>query len=102
MFAYRSVNLSRFQSDVWLSFMQVAYLKEFGLNNEDVGRLLAFKPQLMICSIEDRWNPLVKYFYYLGISKDGMRRILNMKPMVFCVDLEKTIVPKVYLSFHTI
>ncbi|KAL0334732.1 UNVERIFIED_CONTAM: Transcription termination factor MT, chloroplastic [Sesamum radiatum] len=72
-----------------------AYLKDFGLNNEDVGRLLAFKPQLMACSIEDRWRPLVKYFYYLGISRDGMRRILTMKPMVFCVDLENTIVPKV-------
>lgn len=78
-------------------FIQVAYLKDFGLNNEDVGRLLAFKPQLMACSIEDRWMPLVKYFYYLGISKDGMRRILTMKPMVFCVDLENTIVPKVCL-----
>ncbi|XP_020551651.1 transcription termination factor MTERF2, chloroplastic isoform X2 [Sesamum indicum] len=74
---------------------KVAYLKDFGLNNEDVGRLLAFKPQLMACSIEDRWRPLVKYFYYLGISRDGMRRILTMKPMVFCVDLENTIVPKV-------
>lgn len=78
-------------------FIQVAYLKDFGLNNEDVGRLLAFKPQLMACSIEVRWMPLVKYFYYLGISKDGMRRILTMKPMVFCVDLENTIVPKVCL-----
>ncbi|KAL0365522.1 UNVERIFIED_CONTAM: Transcription termination factor MT, chloroplastic [Sesamum angustifolium] len=69
--------------------------ERFWLNNEDVGRLLAFKPQLMACSIEDRWRPLVKYFYYLGISRDGMRRILTMKPMVFCVDLENTIVPKV-------
>ncbi|KAL6517299.1 hypothetical protein OROMI_033000 [Orobanche minor] len=74
---------------------EVAYLKEFGLSNEDVGKLLAFKPQLMACSIEDRWKPLVRYFYYLGMSKDGMRRVLTMKPMVFCVDLEKTIVPKV-------
>ncbi|XP_011088397.1 transcription termination factor MTERF2, chloroplastic isoform X3 [Sesamum indicum] len=78
----------------WMGYL-VAYLKDFGLNNEDVGRLLAFKPQLMACSIEDRWRPLVKYFYYLGISRDGMRRILTMKPMVFCVDLENTIVPKV-------
>ncbi|GMP37914.1 hypothetical protein CsSME_00009388 [Camellia sinensis var. sinensis] len=74
---------------------KVGYLMEFGLGNEDVGRLLAFKPQLMACSIEERWKPLVKYLYYLGISKDGMRRILTIKPMVFCVDLESTIVPKV-------
>ncbi|KAL6494823.1 hypothetical protein OROGR_031623 [Orobanche gracilis] len=72
-----------------------SYLKEFGLSSEDVGKLLAFKPQLMACSIEDRWKPLVRYFYYLGMSKGGMRRVLTMKPMVFCVDLEKTIVPKV-------
>ncbi|KAF2305921.1 hypothetical protein GH714_008876 [Hevea brasiliensis] len=69
--------------------------KEFGVNNEEVGRLLAFKPQLMGCSIEERWKPLVKYLYYLGISRDGMRRMLTIKPIVFCVDLEETIVPKV-------
>ncbi|GJR95844.1 transcription termination factor MTERF2, chloroplastic, partial [Tanacetum coccineum] len=73
----------------------VAYLKEFGLGNEDVGRLLAFRPQLMGCSIEERWKPLVKYLYYLGISRDGMRRILTVKPMVFCFDLESNIVQKV-------
>ena len=75
--------------------LQVNYLKEFGLNHEEVGKLLAFKPQLMGCSIEERWKPLVKYFYYHGTSQDGMRRILTIKPMVFCVDLEATIVPKV-------
>lgn len=78
-------------------------MKEFGLNIEEVGKLLAFKPQLMGCSIDDRWKPLVKYLYYLGISRDGMRRMLVVKPMVFCVDLEKVIAPKVrhcILAFH--
>lgn len=74
---------------------QVNYLREFGLNTDDLGRLLAHKPQLMGCSIEERWKPLVKYLYYLGVDRDGMRRILLMKPMVFCVDLETTIAPKV-------
>lgn len=83
---------------VMLLLMQVNYLKEFGLNTEDVGKLLAFKPQLMGCSIEERWKPLVKYFYYHGISRDGMRRILTIKPMIFCIDLEKNIVPKVCCS----
>jgi mTERF domain-containing protein len=41
----------------------------------------------MGCSIEERWKPLVKYLYYLGISRDGMKRMLVIKPMVFCVDL---------------
>ena len=79
-----------------LWFYQVAYLKEFGLGNEDVGRLLAFRLQLMGCSIEERRKPLVKYLYYLGISRDGMRRILTTKPMVFCFDLESNIVQKVW------
>ena len=77
------------------SLFQVQYLKEFGLSTEDVGRLLAFKPQLMGCSIEERWRPLVKYLYYLGVRRDGMKRILIVKPMVFCIDLETTIAPKV-------
>ncbi|KAM7261776.1 hypothetical protein ACFE04_020853 [Oxalis oulophora] len=73
---------------------KVNYLKEFGLNHEQVGRLLAFKPQLMGCSIEDRWKPLVKFLYYLGVTRNGMRRMLTIKPMVFCVDMEDTIMPK--------
>ncbi|KAL2927462.1 Transcription termination factor MTERF2 chloroplastic [Bienertia sinuspersici] len=73
----------------------VNYIKDFGLDEEGVGRLLAFKPQLMVCDIEERWKPLLKFLYYLGINRDGMRRMLVIKPMVFCVDLESTIVPKV-------
>jgi len=54
----------------------------------------------MGCSIEERWKPLVKYFYYLGISKEGMKRILVVKPILYCIDLEKTIAPKVfYMNF---
>lgn len=49
----------------------------------------------MGCGIEEKFKPLVKYFYYLGISKDGMRRILVTRPVLFCVDFENTIVSKV-------
>lgn len=49
----------------------------------------------MGCGIEERWKPLVKYLYYHGISRDGMKRMLMVKPIIFCVDLEATIVPKV-------
>lgn len=76
-------------------------MKEFGLKTEDVGRLLAFKPQLMGCSIEEEWKPLAKYLYYYGVTRDGMRRMLTLKPMVFCIDLETVIVPKVcHLCIH--
>ncbi|KAL5169149.1 Transcription termination factor MTERF2, chloroplastic [Glycine soja] len=61
---------------------KVNYLKEFGLQSKDVVRLIAFRPQLMACSIDERWKPLVK-------------RMLTIKPMVFCADLQMTIVPKV-------
>nr|GMD97080.1 transcription termination factor MTERF2, chloroplastic [Ipomoea batatas] len=43
----------------------------------------------------EKWKPLVKFFYYIGISKEGMRRILIARPIVFCIDLHNTIVPKV-------
>lgn len=65
------------------------------MSAEEVGRLLAYKPQLMACSIEEQWRPLVKYLYYLGVRRDGMKRILMAKPVIFCVDLERTIAPKV-------
>lgn len=58
--------------------------------------MLAFKPHLMGCSIEETWKPLVKYLYYHGISRDGMKRMLMVKPIIFCVNLETTIVPKVF------
>lgn len=53
----------------------------------------------MACSIDEQWKPLVKYLYYYGITRDGMRRMLTIKPMVFCADLQKTIVPKVCKHF---
>lgn len=93
---HSSTILYHIYGEMMLLFIQVNYLKEFGLNNEGIGRLLAFKPQLMGCSIEKRWKPLVKYLYYLGISRDGMRRMLVIKPMVFCVELETTIALKVH------
>ncbi|KAG2631531.1 hypothetical protein PVAP13_2NG242275 [Panicum virgatum] len=74
---------------------KVQYLKEFGLSNEELGRLLAFKPQLMACSIEERWKPLVKYLYHLNVSRDGMKRMLLVQPTIFCLDLETVIAPKV-------
>lgn len=49
----------------------------------------------MACSIEEEWKPLAKYLYYFGVTREGMRRMLTIKPMVFCIDLETTIVPKV-------
>nr|GMD97076.1 transcription termination factor MTERF2, chloroplastic [Ipomoea batatas] len=64
-------------------------------SNEDVGRVIALKPHLMGCIIEEKWKPLVKFFYYIGISKEGMQRILIARPIVFCIDLQNTIVPKV-------
>ena len=73
---------------------QVQYLKEFGLSNEELGRLLAFKPQLMACSIEERWKPLVKYLYHLNVSRDGMKRMLLVQPTILCLDLETVIAPK--------
>ena len=57
--------------------------------------MLAYKPQLMACSIEERWKPLVKYLYHLNISRDGMKRMLVVQPTIFCLDLETVIAPKV-------
>lgn len=100
-FRMQSYVLTFLLVETWFLLIQVAYLKEFGLSNEDVGRLLAFKPHLMGCGIEEKFKPLVKYFYYLGISKDGMRKILVTRPVLFCVDFETTIVPKVcYYFWH--
>ncbi|KAL9275938.1 Transcription termination factor MTERF2, chloroplastic-like protein, partial [Drosera capensis] len=64
------------------------------VNNEKMGRLLPFKPHPMVCGIEEKWKPLIKYLYYLGVSSDGLRKILVTRPIVLCVDLEETIVPK--------
>jgi hypothetical protein len=67
------------------------------LSTEELGKILAFKPQLMACSIEERWKPLVKYLYHLNVSKDGMKRMLVVQPTIFCLDLETVIAPKVPL-----
>ncbi|GMH13438.1 hypothetical protein Nepgr_015279 [Nepenthes gracilis] len=48
---------------------KVNYLMEFGFNNEAVGRLLAFKPQLMVCSIEENGNPSLSTSTTLGFAE---------------------------------
>ncbi|KAI4367671.1 hypothetical protein MLD38_023380 [Melastoma candidum] len=54
---------------------QVNYLKEFGLSNEELGRLLAFKPHLMGSSIENRLKPLVKFLYYLDQPESNFIKV---------------------------
>ncbi|KAG5526527.1 hypothetical protein RHGRI_032714 [Rhododendron griersonianum] len=50
------------------------------ISYEDVGRLLAFRPELLRCSIEERWKPLVKYLYYLGVLKDADNDLTGVVP----------------------
>ncbi|KAH9306368.1 hypothetical protein KI387_010772, partial [Taxus chinensis] len=70
------------------------YLKEFGLSNTDLGRLIALRPHLLSCNIEEEWKPLVKYLYYLGVQRSGMRRLLIKEPSIFCLNLRENIAPK--------
>lgn len=43
----------------------------------------------------------MKYLYYLGIRRDGMRRMLLVRPVIFCVNIETMIAPKVHPILFT-
>ena len=45
-------------------------------------------------ALRKNWSLLLSICTYHGISQDGMKRILMSKPIVFCIDLETTIVWK--------
>jgi mTERF domain-containing protein len=68
------------------------------LDDENLGKALACKPQLIACDIEEGWKPLVKLLYYLGVDGYGLRKILVIQPSVFCLSLTNNIAPKVCLS----
>lgn len=76
-------------------YSKLEYLKGFGLDDASLGHALASKPQLIACSIEEDWKPLVKLFYFLGVDGYGLRRILIIKPSVFCLNLGNNIAPKI-------
>ena len=77
---------------------QVEYLRQLGIVDAIIGKMIATRPQLLACDIED-WRTLVKYFQVLGVQKLGIQRILSVHPSVFCMNLEKNIAPKVNPSY---
>ena len=77
--------------------LQLNYLRSFGLDDENLGKALACKPQLIACDIEEGWKPLIKLFYYLGVDGYGLRKILVIQPSVFCLSLSTNVAPKVFL-----
>jgi mTERF domain-containing protein len=79
--------------------VQVNYLKELGVHDAVLVKILASAPQLLACDIEESWDKLLRYFYYLQIELAGVRRILGVNPSVFCLNLEENIAPKVLHFF---
>lgn len=71
------------------------YLKEFGIDNRDLGRLISSRPRLLACNVEEEWKPLVKYLFYLGVQRSGMKRLLTKEPSIFLLNLRNNIAPKV-------
>ncbi|KAG4994004.1 hypothetical protein JHK86_030831 [Glycine max] len=99
------------------------YLKEFGLQSKDVVRLIAFRPQLMACSIDERWKPLVnvvdseikfpmitvlfpegnadnfivkvRFFEDIGVRNDAIDNMLVKFPPLLTYSLNKKIRPVV-------
>lgn len=73
---------------------QVEYLRQLGIVDAIIGKMIATRPQLLACDVEG-WRTLVKYFQVLGVQKLGIQRILSVHPSVFCMNLEKNIALKV-------
>lgn len=86
-------SLGHFSLDEMCSKLE--YLKDFGLDDHSLGKVIASKPQLIACSIEDGWKPLIKLLYYLGVDGYGLRRIISVEPSVFCLNLAENIAPKI-------
>jgi mTERF domain-containing protein len=84
---------------VW--HVQVEYLRQLGIVDAIIGKMIATRPQLLACDIED-WRTLVKYFQFLGVQKSSIQRILSVHPSVFCMNLEKNIAPKVKLVLQAL
>ncbi|CAM6127598.1 unnamed protein product [Calypogeia fissa] len=75
--------------------LKVDYLRQIGIDNAGLVKILASSPQLLACNIEESWARLLRYFYFLRIEISGVRRILVVNPSVFCLNLEENIAPKV-------
>lgn len=77
------------------TIFQVDYLRQIGLEDEVLRRVIVSTPQLLACSIGESWDKLLRYFHFLRIELSGIRRILGVQPEVFCLNLADTIAPKV-------
>ncbi|XP_019170656.1 PREDICTED: transcription termination factor MTERF2, chloroplastic [Ipomoea nil] len=69
-------------------------LTKAGVSQRNVGKVIAFQPELLGCSIAHKLDPNVKYFLSLGIPLRKLGEMIADYPLILRYDIEKHLRPK--------
>eukprot|EP00439_Symbiodinium_sp_Y106_P023410 s3021_g2.t2 len=73
----------------------VAWLKDVGLNREQVAKVIAQFPSILGCSIEDNLKPTVAWLEDVGLSREQVAKVIALSPSVLGCSVEHNLKPTV-------
>jgi len=72
----------------------LSYLKEVGIDQEDIPHVLESFPTLLVTSVAQMSN-VIEYLFSLGVSEDIIGSIIRAFPALLTLDVENKMVPVV-------
>lgn len=72
----------------------VYFLKELGLDEETVGRILGRCPEIFATDIERILKKKLDFLNRIGVSKGNLPRVIRKYPELFVCDVNKALLPR--------
>ncbi|KAA8540160.1 hypothetical protein F0562_024277 [Nyssa sinensis] len=73
----------------------VSFLKDLGLDEETVGRILRRCPEIFATSIEKTLKKKLDFLNGIGVLKSHLPRVIRKYPELFVSDVNKTLLPRI-------
>ncbi|KAL6996081.1 hypothetical protein U1Q18_006217 [Sarracenia purpurea var. burkii] len=72
----------------------VVFLKDLGLDEETIGRVLGRCPEIFAASIEKTLKKKLDFLTTIGVSKSHLPRVIRKYPELFLYDVNRTLLPR--------
>ncbi|KAL6997919.1 hypothetical protein U1Q18_008043 [Sarracenia purpurea var. burkii] len=72
----------------------VVFLKDLGLDEETIGRVLGRCPEIFAAIIEKTLKKKLDFLTTIGVSKSHLPRVIRKYPELFLYDVNRTLLPR--------
>lgn len=72
----------------------VSYLKDLGLEEETIGRILGRCPEIFMLNIDKTLKKKVEFLSEIGVSKNHFPRVIRKYPELLVCDVNKSLHPR--------